>query len=167
VLDLDGQGHDVAGAPARASGFDFDGRRATWTASGCGFVSVLVDPDVDSVDPPRGEPAPPPCTPPRIQGIGLGSGEAVVVKVVCRRGCRGRLRADADAALGATAPLAVRSLDLRASTRVRRITLMPSAADRRRLAARPRQLRLQALFDGRDGRGRRVATTRAGSVKRP
>jgi hypothetical protein len=169
VVDLDGQRRDIAGATSGFFGLDFDGRRAATSLLVCGRVSMLLDTDVDAVDPAPADAAPtlPACVPPEIRGIGVGSRGQVVVKLVCAGGCTGRLRTDADPALGAAAPLARRTIELSASTRVRRIELMPSRADRRSLLDRGAELRVQATFDGRDRRRQPVGATRAGSLKRP
>jgi hypothetical protein len=169
VVGLDGRARDIAGADSGFFGLDFDGRRAAWSALSCGRVSMVLDPDVDETDPQpaNSEPARPACVPPTIRGIGVGSRGQVVVKLVCGGGCSGRLRADADPALGAAAPLARRSLDLRPSDRVRRVELLPSRADRKRLLNRGSELRVQAVFAGSDRNKVAVGATRAGSVKRP
>jgi hypothetical protein len=142
---------------------DFDGRRAAWTTRDCGLVAVVLDDDVTGD---RGDPAPASsCSPPQIADLRVTENGNVAVKLICRRGCRGML------ALYAVdseprSRLARRRLDLRAGSGARRVLLVPSDADQRRLQGIGK-LRVHAIFSGSDGRGRTVGSARAGSLRHP
>jgi hypothetical protein len=143
---------------------DFDGRRAAWIEHECGIASVMIEPDVTRV--PAATRAASPCVPPRIADLRRASGGRFVARLLCEKGCRGELDLYDLTAGRPRSKLASRTIDLRSSPVARNVGLAPSATIRRRLAKRP-ALRVQAIFSGRDGRGRQVADTLAGSLKGP
>ena len=145
------------------AGVDFDGRRAAWTTRACGLVSVRFDDDVTA---PRGDFAPPPpCTPPSIAKIGSTSGDRIAVHVRCKRGCKG-LVGLYDTSSPRRGRIARASVDLRRAGS-RRVLLTPSAAYLKQRRPNTKKVRVQAIFDGRDGRGLRVGAVALGSVRRP
>jgi hypothetical protein len=153
------------GGDAPFANLDFDGTRATWASFDCGLVAIVLEPDVTRAAP--GRPASTACgaRPPELSQIKFASGGRLAARMTCEKGCRGAV-ALYEAGRSSHSRLARRTVDLRPSKRPHWVYFTPSAPVRKRIA-KLAQLRVQGVFSGRDGPGRRVADTRTGTLKRP